>query len=66
LAAHSLVVSGIIWVITEHAGWVNLVSTYPPYQANSFAQIAGAVGSVVLSFALVLLYAHQTEMRLME
>jgi len=63
LAAYSLVVSGILWAIAEYAGWVNLVSINPPYQANSFAQIAGALGSIVLSFALVLLYAQQTEIQ---
>jgi len=63
LAAYSLVVSGILWAVAEYAGLVNLVSINPPYQANNFAQIAGAVGSIVLSFALVLLYAQQTEIQ---
>lgn len=63
LAAYSLVASGVLWAVAEYVGLVNLVSINPPYQANSFAQIAGAVGSIVLSFALVLLYAQQTEIQ---
>lgn len=63
LVAYSLILSGGAWLIAEYAGWVNLVSANPPYQATNFAQIAGAFGSVILSFALVLLYAQQTEIQ---
>ena len=63
IVAYGLVVTGAGWLISEYLGWVNFVSTNPPYQANNFAQIAGAVGSIILSFALVLLYAQQTDIQ---
>ena len=63
IVAYALVVTGAGWVVSEYLGWVNFVSINPPYQANNFAQIAGAAGSIILSFALVLLYAQQTEIQ---
>lgn len=63
IVACAFVVAGAGWMLAEYFDLVNFVSVNTPYNANNFAQIAGAIGSIVLSFALVLLYAQQTNIQ---
>lgn len=62
-ATVSLIAVFAVWFCLETSGLINVVSVSPPYTLIQFAQIVGAVGSVILSLALVLLYRKQTRVQ---
>lgn len=50
----------LVWAILETTGQINWVNTTLPQEVPSFAQIAGAIATVILTFGLVVLYERQT------
>lgn len=60
LLAVSALCSPALLFWSETSGKTNLVNHTPPYDLPAFAQIVGALGSLVLSAGLVYLYRRQT------
>jgi len=56
---YSLIGIFLIWLLYETTGVINWVRIEPPVTAADFALIASAVGTIVLTFGLLLLYDKQ-------
>lgn len=63
LLAYGFVVLLVVLAIMERIGLTNLITLSLPLTGPDFARIASGVGSVVLSFGLLLLYNRQTEIQ---
>jgi predicted transcriptional regulator len=60
---YSLIAILTVWLILEAAGKVNWVRIQPPLGASDFGPIASAVGTIVLTFGLLLLYDKQARLQ---
>ncbi|WP_440990643.1 hypothetical protein [Haloarchaeobius baliensis] len=56
---YSLIAVLVIWSLLETRGVINWVRVDPPVAASDFGLIASAVGTIVLTFGLLLLYDKQ-------
>ncbi|WP_147298719.1 hypothetical protein [Haloferax sp. Atlit-47N] len=61
--AYSFIGALAIWIVVEWLGITNWVTYSLPLTGTNFAQIASGVGSVVLSFGLLLLYNKQAKIQ---
>ncbi|MGM0388658.1 MAG: hypothetical protein ACQEP0_09090 [Natrinema limicola] len=61
--AYGFITLLVIWVVLEAKGVTNWVSYSLPLSASDFALIASAVGTVVLTFGLLLLYDKQAQIQ---
>lgn len=58
-----LVLLFFLWTLLEGVGIINWVRIEPPLSASEFGLIASAVGTIVLTFGLLLLYHRQTNIQ---
>ncbi|WP_152420456.1 hypothetical protein [Halococcus thailandensis] len=63
LLAYGFVILLIIWAVLEWLGITNWIAYSLPLSSPNFAQIASGIGSVILSFGLLLLYDRQTQIQ---
>lgn len=63
ILAWLLVLLFIGWGYLEYIGVVNFTEATTPLNAQNFAQIAGASGTIILTFGLLLLYDKQTQIQ---
>ena len=60
---YSLIELFTLWLVLEILGVVNWVRIQPPLGASDFGPIASAVGTIVLTFGLLLLYDKQARLQ---
>lgn len=63
ILAWTLVLTFVGWAGLEHVGATDFTTVNRPLQAQNFAQIAGAGGTIILTFGLLLLYDKQTQIQ---
>jgi len=66
ILAWGLVLSFGVWTFLELTGVINFTTVTKPIEAQNFAQIAGAAGTIILTFGLLLLYDKQTQIQRQE
>jgi hypothetical protein len=63
ILAWALILAFIGWISLEYLSYVNFTTIEAPLEAQNFAQIAGATGTTILTFGLLLLYDKQTQIQ---
>ena len=60
---YSLIIALVIWLLLETFGLINWVQVETPVAASDFGLIASAIGTIVLTFGLLLLYDKQANIQ---